>query len=111
MRWRKSKNQRFILFTNLYAIQWIKLKKTADDYTKSFSQQLPTSREQMNFIKNKINSNSQIEKIDKWREGNHFVEDDRKIANTLNNCFARFGLYKGKNVSPNHSSLTFEGPE
>ena len=50
-------------------------------------------------------------KIDKLREGSHFVEDDRKIANILKNCFTRLGLYKGKDVSPNHSSLTFEGPE
>ena len=72
--------------------------------------QLPTSREQWKFIKNRINSNSQIEKNDKLREGSHFVEDDRKIAKILNNCFARLGLYKGKDVSTKHSSLTFEGP-
>ena len=85
-----------------------KLKKAADDYRKNFFQQLPTSREQLKFTKNRINSNSQTEKIDKVREGSLFVEDDRKIAN---NCFARLGLYKGKDVSPNHSSLTFEGPK
>ena len=39
-----------------------KLKKAADDYTKNFVQQLPTSREQWKFIKNRINSNSQLEK-------------------------------------------------
>ena len=88
-----------------------KLKKAADDYTKNFFQQLPTSREQWKFIKNRINSNSQIEKIDKLREDSHFVEDDREIANVLNNCFARLGLYKGKDVAPNCSSLTFDGPE
>ena len=52
-----------------------------------------------------------MEKTDKLREGSHFVEDDKKIANIPNNCFARLGLYKGKDVSPNHSSLTLEGPE
>ena len=51
------------------------------------------------------------EKIDKLREGSHFLEDDRKIAYILSNSFARLGLYKGKDVSPNHSYLTFEGPE
>ena len=50
-------------------------------------------------------------KIDNLRKGSLFVEDDGKIANILNNCFARLGLYKGKDVSPNHSSLTFEGLE
>ena len=88
-----------------------KLKRAADDYTKNFFQPLPTSREQWKFIKNRINSNSQIEKIDKLREDSHFVEDDREIANVLNNCFARLGLYKGKDVAPNCSSLTFDGPE
>ena len=72
---------------------------------------LPTSREQWKFIKNRINSNSQIEKIDKLREDSHFVENDREIANVLNNCFARLGLYKGKDVAPNCSSLTSDGPE
>ena len=79
--------------------------------TKNFFQQLPTSREHWKFVKNRINSNNQIEETDKLREGSNFVEDDRKIANVLNNCFARPGLYKVKDVSPNHSSLTFEGPE
>ena len=88
-----------------------KLKKAADDYTKNSFEQLPTSREQWKFIKNRINSNSQIEKIDKLREDSHFVEDEREIANVLNNCFARLGLYKGKDVAPNCSSLTFDGPE
>ena len=49
-----------------------------------------------------------MQKIDKL---NKFVEDDRKIAHILKNCFARLGLYKGKDVSPNHSSLKSEGPE
>ena len=114
MRGRKTQNQKFIIFANLTNLRNSvnrKLKKAADDYTTNFFQQLPTSREQWKFIKNRINSNSQIEKIDKLREGSHFVEDDRKIANILNNCFARLGLYKGKDISPNHSSLTFEGPE
>ena len=110
--WKKTQNQRFITFKNLYAIQWIEnWKKAADDYTKNFFQQLPTSREQGKFIKNRINSNSQIEKIDKLREDSHFVEDGREIANVLNNCFARLGLYKGKDIAPNFSSLTFDGPE
>ena len=88
-----------------------KQKKAADDLTKNFFQQLPASKEQWKFIKNRINSNCQIGKIDKLRGGSHFVEDDRKIANILNNSFARLGLYKRKDVSPNNSSLTFEGPE
>ena len=54
---------------------------------------------------------SQIEKIDKLRGDSHFVEDDREIANILNNCFARLGLYKGKDVALNYSSLTIDGPE
>ena len=88
------------------------MKKATDDYKKkNIFQQLPTSREQWKLIKSRINSNSQIEKIDKLGEGSHFVEDDRKIANIFNNCSARLGLYKGKEVSPNHSSLTFEEPE
>ena len=47
----------------------------------------------------------------KLTEGSHFVEDDIKIANILNNCFARLGLYKRKDVCPKHSSLTFEALE
>ena len=50
-------------------------------------------------------------KNDKLREDSHFVEDDREVANVLNNSFARLGLYKGKDVAPNCSSLTFDGPE
>ena len=109
--WKKNpKPEIYNIYKSLRNLVKRKVKKAADDYTKYFFQQLPTSREQWKFIKNRINSNSQIEKIDKLREGSHFVEDDRKIANILN-CFARLGLYKNKNVFPNHSSLTFEGRE
>ena len=59
---RKTQNQRFIMFTSLYAVHR-KLKKAAYDYTTNFFQQLPTSREQWIFIKNRINSNSQIKKF------------------------------------------------
>ena len=112
MRGRKTQNHRFIAFTNLYEIEWIENWKKLQMITQRiFFQQLPTSREQWKFIKNSINSNSQIEKIDKLREDSHFVEDDREIANVLNNYFARLGLYKGKDVAPNCSSLTFDGPE
>ena len=110
--WKKNpKSEVYNIYKSLRNSVNRKLKKAADDYTKNFFQQLPTSREQWKFIKNRINSNSQIEKIDKLREDSHFVEDDREIANVLNNCFARLGLYKGKDVAPNCSSLTFDGPE
>ena len=110
--WKKNpKREIYNIYNSLRNSVNRKLKKAAYDYTKNFFQQLPTSREQWKFIKNRINSNSQIEKFDKLREGSHFFEDDRKIANFLNNCFARLGLYKGKDVSLNHFSLTFEGPE
>ena len=110
--WKKNpKSEIYNIYKSLRNSVNRKLKKAADDYTKNFFQQLPTSREQWKFIKNRINSNSQIEKIDKLREDSHFVEDDREIANVLNNCFARLGLYKGKDVAPNCSSLTFDGPE
>ena len=39
------------------------LTKAADDYTKNFFQQVPSSREQWKLIKNRINSNSPIEKL------------------------------------------------
>ena len=110
--WKKNpKSEIYNIYKSLRNSVNRKLKKAADDYTKNFFQQLPTSREQWNFVKNRINSNSQIEKIDKLREDSHFVEDDRELANVLNNCFARLGLYKGKDVAPNCSSLTFDGPE
>ena len=110
--WKKNpKSEIYNIYKSLRNSVNRKLRKAADDYTKNFFQQLPTSREQWKFIKNRINSNSQIEKIDKLREDSHFVEDDREIANVLNNCFARLGLYKGKDVAPNCSSLTFGGPE
>ena len=110
--WKKNpKSEIYNIYKSLRNSVNKKLKKAAGDYTKNFFQQLPTSREQWNFIKNRINSNSQIEKIDKLREDSHFVEDDREIANVLNKCFARLGLYKGKDVAPNCSSLTFDGPE
>ena len=69
-----------------------KLRKASDDYTKQFFENLPTSKEQWKFIKNKINSNKQTEKIAKLTEGHNVISDEKSIANGLNNCFARLGL-------------------
>ena len=36
------------------------------------------------------------EKIAKLKEGHNVISDEKSIANCLNNCFARLGLYKGE---------------
>ena len=55
-----------------------KLRKASDDYTKQFFENLPTSKEQWNFIKNKINSNKQTEKNAKLKEGHNVISDEKK---------------------------------
>ena len=99
--WKKDPNQELfksykVLRNNVNR----KLRKTSDDYTKQFFENLPTSKEQCKFIKNKINSNKQIEKIEKLKESHNVISDEKNITNELNNCFARLGLYKGKIIAP-----------
>ena len=77
-----------------------RLRKSSDDYTKHFFENLPTSEEQWKFIKNKINSNKPTEKIPKLKECHTVISDEKSIANCLNNCFARLGFYKGKIIAP-----------
>ena len=72
-----------------------KLRKATEDYTKIFENQ-----EQWKFIKIKINSNKQTEKIPKMKEGPNVILDEKSIANCLNNCFACIGLYKGEIIAP-----------
>ena len=76
-----------------------------------FFENLTTSKEQWKFIKNKINSNKQTEKIPKLKEGHKVTSDEKRIANCLNNCFARLGLYKGEIIAPKLPSFNFKGNE
>ena len=89
------------------------MRKASDDYTKQFFENLPTSKEQWKFIKNKINSNKQREKIAKLKEGHNVISDERGIANCLNNCFARLGKGqdKGEIIAPKLPSFNFKGNE
>ena len=92
--WKKDPNQELL---NSYKVLRNnvnrKLREASDDYTKQFFENLPTSKEQRKFIKNKINSNKQTERIAKLKEGHNVLSDEKRIANCLNNCFARLGLY------------------
>ena len=78
---------------------------------KKISENLPTSKEQWKFIKNKINSNKQTEKITKLKEGHNVISNEKSIANCLNSCFARLGFYKGEIISPKLPSFNFKGNE
>ena len=88
-----------------------KLRQASDDYTKQFFENLPTSKEQWKFIKNKNNSNKQTAKIAKLKEGHNLMSDEKSIANCLNNCFTRLGLYKGEIIAPKLPSFNFKGNE
>ena len=70
---------------------------------------MPTSKEQWKFIKNKINSSKQTERIQKLKEGHNVISDEKSIANCLNNCFARLGLDKGEIIASKLRSFTFKG--
>ena len=85
------------------------MRKASDDFTKQFFENLPTSKEQWKFIKNRINSNTQTEKIAKLKEGHNVKSDEKSIANCLNNYFARLGLYKGEIIAPKLPSFNFKG--
>ena len=77
-----------------------KIRKKFDIYTKQFFENLPTSKEQWKFIKNKTNPNKYTEKNAKLKRGHNVISDEKSIANCLNNCFARLRLYKVKMVAP-----------
>ena len=110
--WKKDPNQE--LFNSYKALRNNvnrKLRKAFDDYTKQFFENLPSSKEQWKFIKNKINSNKQTEKIAKLKEGHNVISDEKSIANCLNNCFVRLRLYKGEIIAPKLPSFNFNGNE
>ena len=110
--WKKYPNQELF---NSYKVRRNnvnrKLRKASDDYTKQFFENSPTSKEQWKFIKNKINSNKQTEKIAKLKEGHNVISDEKSIANCLNNCFARLGLYKGETSATKLPPCNFKGNE
>ena len=110
--WKKDPNQELF---NSYKVHRKNvnriLRKASDDYTKQFFENLPTSKEQWNFIKHKIYSNKHTEKIPKLKKGHNVISDEKSIANCLNKCFARHGLYKGKIIAPKLPSFNFKGNE
>ena len=62
--WKKDPNQELfnsykVLRNNINK----KLRKASDDYTKQFFEKLPTSKEKLKFIKNKINSTNRQKKL------------------------------------------------
>ena len=110
--WKKDPNQELfnsykVLRNNVNR----KLRKTSNDYTKQFFENLPTSKEQWKFIKNKTKSNKQTEKIPKLKEGHNVISDEKSITNCLKNSFARPGLYKGEIIAPMLPSFIFKGNE
>ena len=74
-----------------------KLRKASDDYTKQFFENLLHSEEQWKFIKNKINSIKQTEKIAKLKEGHNVISDEKSIANCSNNLFCPSWTLQGRN--------------
>ena len=110
--WKKDPNQEpFNSYKVLRNKVNRRLRKASDDYTKQFFENFPTLKEQWKFIKNKINSIKQTEKIANLKEGHNVISDEKSIANCLNNCFARLVLYKGEIIAPKLPSFNFKGNE
>ena len=79
---------------------------------KNFSRISQLQKNNGNLSRTKITqTNKQTEKIAKLKEGHNVISDEKSIANCLNNCFARLGLYKGKIIPPKLPSFNFKGNE
>ena len=72
--------------------------RASHDYT-NFFENLLASTEQWPFIMNNI-KHIRKKKIAKVKEHRKLIPDETSIAKRLNNCSARLGFYKGKEIAP-----------
>ena len=87
------------------------LKKSANEYSKNIFENITDSKQKWKFIKNKLQNGAKSQEINKIRANGEIVETKKDIANTLNNCFAKLGLYKGENEDLALPNFTYQKTE
>ena len=87
------------------------LKKSANEYSKNIFENITESKQKWKLIKNKLQKDAKGQKISKIRANGEIVETKKDIANTLNNCFAKLGLYKGENEDLALPNFTYQKTE
>ena len=60
-----------------------------------------------NLSRTKITQINRQKKTAKLKEGHNVILIEKSIANCLNNCFARLGLYKGEIIAPTLPTFGF----
>ena len=64
--------------------------------TQKLFESLPDLKEQWNFIKTKIKHEDKISEIFRNLFKQDILKDKKEIANTINICFSKPGLYEGE---------------
>ena len=73
-----------------------RLREAHNSFCINFFRNLPTSKEQWKFIKQKTSPNERIVKVDEIRlDSSEISREPKNIVNCLNRSFANLGVFKG----------------
>ena len=72
------------------------LRRASHSYSQKLFESLPDLKQQWKFIKTKIKHEDKNSQISRIRFKQDILKDKKEIANTINFCFSKLGLYEGK---------------
>ena len=72
------------------------LRRAIHNYSQKLFENLPNSKQQWKFIKTKIKHEDKNSEISRIRFKQDILEDKKEIANTINTCSSKLGLYEGE---------------
>ena len=77
-----------------------RLREAHNNFCINFFQNLPTSKEQWKFIKQKTSPNERIVKVDEIRlDSGEISREPKNIVNCLNRSFANLGVFKSLDIA------------
>ena len=77
-----------------------RLREAHNNFCTNFFQNLPTSKEQWKFIKQKTSPNERIVKVDEIRlDTGEISREPKNIVDCLNRSFANLGVFKGLDIA------------
>ena len=81
------------------------LRRSSHNYSQKLFESLPDLKRQWKFIKTKIKHEDKNSEISRIRFKQDILRDKKEIANTINICFSKLGLYEGKTEKVVHRTM------
>ena len=87
------------------------LRRASHNYSQKLFESLPDSKQQWKFIKTKIKHEDKNGEISRIRFNQDILKDKKEIADTINICFSKLGLYEGETEKIELPDFAFDKTE